>query len=382
MKKKLLSAVVLSLVAITIAGCGNLQKSSLSSGNGSSKKEKVVQTTSSNDGSSYNTLLQGKQYQVSPINGLTSGDNDNQFNLQSFDAGLLEVSKKEFATKEYTFQEGNVIKSNVAQNWLARKSDSNKEGLNPADNGKTDPKERNPLYLSQIIEDDFYKESGNSYQLSGISIGLSMNEVDYYTKVKYGATFETKISEADRVAEGKKMADEIVKRLRKMKKTKDIPIMVALYKAETKDSLVGGNYFMYGVSKNGTSNIGSWSSLNNQSQVLPVVNNAKVVNTADSDAFSSFKSHIQNYFPKLSGVIGKAHYADGNLDSMSITITTQFYGAAEVKSFTQYVSNAASSYLPGGVDLEIKIQSTNGLQAFVAREKGQKDFYSHVFNDY
>ncbi|MGR3741345.1 CamS family sex pheromone protein [Companilactobacillus sp. DQM5] len=383
MKKKFLGTIILSLIAVIIAGCGNLQNSSLSTGGtDDSKKTKTVQTTSSSDGNSYNTLLQGKQYQVSPIAGLVSGNNDNQFNLQSFESGLIDVSKKEFPTKNYTFQEGQVLKANTVQQWIGRKSSQNPDGLNPEDNGKKEPNDRNPLYLSQIMENDFYKESGSNYALSGVSIGLSMNQVDYYTKVKYGSTYKTKISEAKRIEQGKKMADEIIQRMRKMKQTKDIPIVVGLYKAEESDSLVGGSYFMYGVSKNGTSEISSWKDLSYESQILPVVGEAKVINSSDADSFASFKSHIQNYFPKLSGVVAKVHYDNGTLQRMSITITTQFYGESEVRSFTQYTQNAASTYLPVGVPLEIKVESVNGLQAFISREEGQKNFYAHVFNDY
>ncbi|GKQ43130.1 CamS family sex pheromone protein [Companilactobacillus sp. RD055328] len=383
MKKKFLGTVILGLLTVIIAGCGNLQNSSLSTGGtDDSKKGKTVQTTNSSDGSSYNTLLQGKQYQTSAISGLSSGSNNNQFNLQSFESGLLDISNITFPTKDYTLQEGQILKAADVQKWLQRKSKDNPDGLNPEDNGNTDPKKRNPLYLSQILENDFYKESGNGYSLAGISIGLSMNQIDYYTKVQYGATFSTKISDADRIEQGKKMANEIVSRLRGYKKSKDLPITVALYSAEPVDSLVGGNYFMYGVSKNGNKSIGDWKDVSNNSQVLPLVGNSKAINSADLDSFTSFKSHIQNYFPKLSGVVGKVHYKDGNLKQMSITINTQFFGVSEVRSFTQYVEDAASTYLPSGVPIEIKIESVNGMQSFVARDLGQKNFYSHVFNDY
>ncbi|HAJ54604.1 MAG TPA: CamS family sex pheromone protein, partial [Lactobacillus sp.] len=51
-------------------------------------------------------------------------------------------------------------------------------------------------------------------------------------------------------------------------------------------------------------------------------------------------------------------------------------------SFTQYISTAASKYLPSGVPIEITIQSTQGIQAFVSRSSGDKGFYTHVFGSY
>jgi hypothetical protein len=36
--------------------------------------------------------------------------------------------------------------------------------------------------------------------------------------------------------------------------------------------------------------------------MLPTVNGDTAINSSDSDAFANFKTHIQNYFPNLSGV--------------------------------------------------------------------------------
>lgn len=384
MKKKILSAIFLLGVMISATACGNLQNSSLSSGvNETSKSKKSVQSTNSNDKNSYNTLLQGKQYQVSPITGISNNANDNEFNIQGFEAGLLSVSKNEFSTNKFLLQEGKILKASNATKWLGRKSKSNPEGLNPEDNGSKEEDKRNPIYLSQILEDDFYQGSGDNYKLSGISIGLAMNSVDYFTKEDYGAQYETKISKEKREEMGKKYADQIVKRLRKeFKDVKNIPILVALYETKENNSLVSGNYFAYAVSKNGTNKANNWKAIDEKSQLLPTVNGEDTINASDAEAFSAFKSHVQSYFPKLSGVVSQVHYENGNLKNMSITINTQFFGIAQVKSFTQYTLEAASKYLPAGVPIEISIKSVRGTQAFIARESGQKNFYSHVFNNY
>lgn len=380
MKKKILSFLLLGATAVVLAACGNLQNSSLStSGTAGNDTKESVQTTSAKGRNAYNTLLQGKQYQVSPITGISSSQNDNKFNIQGLENGLLEISKNAFPVNEYTFQEGQIIKENEATKWVKRKSSSNPDGLNPEDNGSTNPNSRNPMYMTQIVEDDFYKANGNNYNLGGISIGISMNQIDYYTKESYGATFETKISAAQREKQGKIIADKIIERLRKKNKTKNVPILVALYKEEPSDSIVGGNYFSYAISKNGTKAASSWKNINEKNQLLPTVNGDDPINNADADRFSSFKGHIQNYFPKLSGVTAQLHYKDNSLKKMNISIDTQFFGASQINSFTQYTSDAASRYLPSGVPIEIKIESVNGVQAFISRDEGEKEFYSHIF---
>lgn len=378
MKKKILSFLLLGATVMILAACGNLQNSSLST-NGTSEMKESVQTTSSKGNDSYNTLLQGKQYQVSPISGISSSQNDNKFNVQGLEDGLIDVSKNVFAPNEYTFQEGQIIKENDAIKWVKRKSSSNPEGLNPEDNGSTAPNSRNPMYMSQIVEDDFYKADGNNYILGGISIGISMNQVDYYTKENFGATFETKISTAEQKKQGQIIANKIISRLRQREKAKEVPILVALYSEEPSDSIVSGSYISYAVSKNGTKSVSSWENVNEKNQLLPTVNGNEPINKADADRFSSFKGHIQTYFPKLSGVTAKLRYKDNNLKKMSITINTQFFGASQINSFTQYTSDAAARFLPSGVPIEIKIESVNGVQAFISRDEGEKEFYSHIF---
>ena len=101
-----------------------------------------------------------------------------------------------------------------------------------------------------------------------------------------------------------------------------------------------------------------------------------------STDFDNFTTNVENFFPTLAGVTAQAHYSDNALTGLNITINTQFYGATELNSFTQYVANAASKYLPSGVKIEITIQSTQGIQAFVSRESSSKDFYTHVFGSY
>ena len=53
--------------------------------------------------------------------------------------------------------------------------------------------------------------------LGGVTIGLALNSVYYYKKTSDGDTFEQKIPHSEIVREGKKIAEEVVKRMRNMK---------------------------------------------------------------------------------------------------------------------------------------------------------------------
>ena len=375
LKKFLKTTTLLLMCSIFLAACGNLQDSSLSSG-GSDSSKSTVQTASSSDSSSYDVLLSDGKYKTSPISGLTAADNANQFNSRSFESGLMKLSKKQFSTNSYVFQEGQVLSASTVNKWLARKSKKNPTGLNPASNGSTAANKRTPMYFQQLLEEDYLQKQDGKYKLAGISIGIAMNKIDYYQKKQYGATYKTSITEAEQKEQGQRIAQEIVQRLRKEDKVGNIPIVVGLYSVAPADTLVGGNYFQYSFSKSGE--LGSWKDLEYKSQMLPVVNGDTAISSSDADAFSNFKTHIQNYFPNLSGVTAQAHYDGTNLKSMDITINTQFDGLAQVTSFTQFVQQSATKYLPSGADLDINIQTVDEQQSVVTRNNGK--FYSHVYD--
>ncbi|WP_211331268.1 CamS family sex pheromone protein [Companilactobacillus insicii] len=375
MKKFVKATALLLMCSLLLTACGNLQDSSLSSGSGNSGKS-TVQTASSSDSSSYDVLMSNGKYKTSSISGVTAADNNNQFNSRSFESGLLNLSKKEFSTNSYVFQEGQVLTSSVVTDWLGRKSDKNPDGLNPKSNGSTSPTKREPMYFQQMLEEDYLQKQNGKYKLAGMSIGIAMNKIDYYQKKQYGATYKTTISKEDQKSQGERIAKEVVKRLRKINKVGNIPIVVGIYSVAPQDTLVGGTYFQYSVSKSG--DLGSWKELNYRNQVLPTVNNESAINSGDSDAFSNFKDNIQDYFPNIAGVTAQAHYDGTSLKSMDITVNTQFDGLAQITSFTQFVQQSASKYLPSDADLDINIQTVDKQQSVVTRTDGK--FFSHIYN--
>ncbi|MDH0601274.1 CamS family sex pheromone protein [Latilactobacillus sakei] len=368
--------VVAAATLLLLAGCTSLPGTSSSS---SSKATKKLQTTGKVTDSMYEGVIDNGQYKTSQTRGLTTQQSNTSFDVKSLESGLLKLSKEQFPTSKYVFQEGQSLKTAQAQKWLARKSKTNTEGLNPEDNGQKDPNKRNPIYLQQILEQDYLGEDGS---MKGMSIGLGMNQVDYYTKEQYGATFETKISKAMMTQQGKQMANKVLSRMRQKKGLSDTTIVIGLYKQAPKDSLVGGTFFAYGISKKGSTTIDSWHELNQENQVLPVVNDEKAINQDDATAFNSFKTQVETFFPNLSGVTAQTHYEEGVLAGMNITVNTQFYSETEIMSFTQYIATAADKYLPRNIPLDISITSAEGMQAYVGRASGSKGFTTHVFGSY
>ncbi len=181
------------------------------------------------------------------------------------------------------------------ENWLGRESKSNKTGLNPK-KGKTDGK-RNPIYVQQIEEQDYMKQSGDNLKLHGITIGIGLNSVDYYQKKTDGPKYTQKISDAALRAYGQETAQKVLNRMRQKKGLKNVPIVIALYKQASNDSLVGGTFFEY--SSNSGTKLSSWKQMNIKNAVYPKASDSTTSNSngqTDNNTFDNFKTQVQSFF--------------------------------------------------------------------------------------
>lgn len=378
--KRFLQMLLLAGLAVSLTACGNLKNSDLSNNpTTSTRRARRYQTTTTSKGG-YSVLLKNGRYRTSPISGLSATDNDNDVDTRAYEQGLIDLSKRAFSTNRYVFQEGQQISTGTANDWLARKSKKNPEGLNPVDNHKKDASTRAPIRLEQIQEQDYLSGSRSNYHIAGMSIGLAMNSVDYFTKKEGGPQYHSDISRAEQESYGKKAANEIVARLRKDKKLKNIPILVGLFSKTSADSLSSGNYFAYGIANANSSKISSWKKLDMRTQTLPTIGDVKPISSNDASDFSNFKAAVQDYFPDISGVTASVKYTNGKLTEEDITITTQFYGYAQIESFTKLTLSAARKYLPSNAAIEIKISSVNSVQALIAKNSAGDNYYVHVFN--
>lgn len=379
-KSKKISLMLSTLaISLVLAACGNI--GGPSGGTSTVNKGSGVQTTGQVSKDEYAGVIKDGHYVTSNARGLTSNTMNSNFNLTSFEGGLLDISKEFYDPSNYVFQEGQYLHSGTIRDLLGRKSKKNPDGLNPKDNGKKD-NDRMPLYVQAIEEQDFMQKNGNDLNLKGITIGVAMNTVDYYQKEAYGATFEQKIKSSDMKEYGKKVADLIVKHLRKTKGiTEELPIVVAMYAQAPTDSLTGGSF--YASTQTKTNSIDDWKNLAIANKVFPLINgSSKDFANNENKGFQNFKSQIENFFPTISDVTAQAKYVDKKIQGERVTITTQFYGQTEIISFTNFVAQVAPKFLPSGVPVEITINSANGIQAFLSRDSEDRNFKTHVFTSY
>lgn len=383
MKRKLI--VLVASCAVLLSACGDVTGNNQTTTTDTSTSEKAKATTSQLSKDYYRTVINDGQYKVSQSRGVSLSLNSG-YNIKAFETGLMSLSHSEFPTDSYYFQEGQQLDAETISKWIKRSSGDNPEpdltisdpeGLNPVDNGELEPDKRAPKYLSQILEQNYMVKDGDNFKLAGISIGLAMNSVDYYQKVQYGAEFKTDIQRANLEAEGKKMANEIVARLRKMEGLGNLPITVGLFEQTAKDSLAGGVFFSEGVSKDGAATVANWKDINEKKVIFPRTDGET---SNETTSFENFKSQVQSFFPNLNGVTAEATYSGDQLIKMKATVTTQFYGQSEIIALTQHVSDNASKYLPPNIPIEISINSIDGMEAFLNRDSGEKEFQSHVFD--
>ncbi|MES1042248.1 MULTISPECIES: CamS family sex pheromone protein [Peribacillus] len=338
----------------------------------------------------YQTIL---PFEPSKARGLVVSNLNTRYDIEEFENGLMRLAQTQFDPEDYLFQEGQMLDSSTISSWLNRKyTDSQlKEkkkkasenlGLNPVDPGKGDidkRNEENPIYLAHILEHNYLvKTKDNSVNLGGVVIGLALNSVHYYQKEAFGATYENKIDSKKLKQEGEKIAAEVLKRLRKMDKLKNVPITIALFEQNEKSSVVPGNFISYTNIDKNSDNIGKWTNLNEEYFLFPSASAEKKYRD-DVNTFTNFKEDVEEYFPNFNGVIGRAFYMDDQLQSLNIDIPIQFYGNSEAIGFTQYVAGLVMERFPKYIAVQVSITSVNGPEALIVREANQDEPTVHIY---
>lgn len=221
-------------------------------------------------------------------------------------------------------------------------------------------------------------DNDDKVHLGGVVVGLALNSTYYFQTEKFGPTYEQKIPRETVVREGKKLAEEVAKRLRATDGLHDVPITIALFEQEVRSAVVPGNFFAYTTVSKGSNSIGSWQDINENYYLFPSTEATKDYR-ADVTAFQNFKQDVEKYFPNYNGVIGKAFYVEGQLNQLSINIPIQFYGKAEGVGFTQYVTGLVMKYFADYVSVQVSISSVSGQEALILRNADQKEPVVHIY---
>ncbi len=327
----------------------------------------------------YKTLLPVKE---SASRGLVVTNLYTKYDTREVETGLMRLSQREYPTSDYFIQEGQYLAKGTVQNWLGR-SNKTEEGLNPSDEGLS-PEQRAtqaPIYLAHIVEQDYLtKTKDNKVTLGGVSIGLALNSIYYYQKEQYGEYYEQPIEDSKLQQEGKKIAEEIYKRLRGRDELKNVPIMIGLYKQKASNDIVPGSYMSYSIGKADAKSLGDWTDIDEEYVLFPS-NDNKDEHRAMNTSFQNFKLEVNKYFSNTTSVIGRGFYQNKDIKKLSLEIPIQFFGATETVGFTQFVVSEIPKHFPNNILLEISIKSMDGPEALIVRKPDEKMPFVHMYNE-
>lgn len=381
MNRRFIPAMV---VTAMLAGCSlpSLTKDStvVQTNQSKDKEETTIIPSMQIDDQYYRTLL---PYKESASRGLIVSNINTKYDVKEAESGLLRLSQQAFDPDTYYFQEGQYLDKDTVTSWLAR-SNQDSAGLNPKATKSMTPTERAknaPIYLAHIVEQNYLQKTGkNKVKLAGVSIGLALNSIYYYQKEDYGATYEEPIDQATLDKEGKKIAAQVVKRLRQMDGLAEVPIMIGLFKQQSRSDIVPGTYFAYTDVGQGSAKITEWKKVNEKYVQFPTSDtNTKYRDINEN--FNNFKQDIDKYFSNYTNIIGTGFYQNSKIQKLDIQIPIKFYGSSEIIGFTQYMAGEVMDQFPKGLQVEVNVTSINGPEALVVKEANTDEPYIHIYND-
>ncbi|MGE7884329.1 CamS family sex pheromone protein [Bacillus sp. NPDC094077] len=390
---KKIALAVLSL-GLLVSGCsaGADKDEKVVEKSGKAKEQAIVPKYSISD-EYYKTTV---PFDAGSARGLVVQGLNSRLDIDEFETGLMRIAKESFSTKDYFFKGGSVLDAQTVQMLVKRKrTDAEQKeledklkkdavkfpniGLNPALSEGSESLEvknkKNPIYISNILEHDYYVKKGEKdVERGGIVVGLAMNSVQYFNE-EHGYPREAKIEEEKMLAEGKKMAQEILKVMhQKDASTKNVPITFAIYRQAPKSSLVPGNFVSYANVEKGSDTVEDWKQINEKYYLFPS-EQAKTDNKREDLArISNFKAKLSDYFQgDYTAVIGTGMYKDDELKEMKLEIPVQFNGKAEIIGFTQYVAGLVMEYFPNYMKVQVTIKSVERPEAIIIREAKQDE---------
>lgn len=274
------------------------------------------------------------------------------FDINTIEKNLIQISSTEFDSKKYFYQEGQYLKEKDLIKLL------DKEHLNKTDINKIDGKKVTPTFIAGIFEKNFLDKNGD---LAGISLGIVLNPYQSYDSNNNYVEYDK-----DKLIDFASEASvKLIKYLRDEKELINVPILVALYVEQSPDKNVSGDYLYYGVSKDYE------LELNNIDQKKYYMNNSNVKKNdkTNYDNFQKVKENIHNYDSSIY-VSGLGYYSGDKLMKLDITITKSYYTYGELMYISQLISENILKYF-SSVKVIVDIKAINDLQAYVAKEENE-----------
>ncbi|TFB14269.1 CamS family sex pheromone protein [Filobacillus milosensis] len=316
----------------------------------------------------YQTIL---PYKPSAARGIITRQVANRYDIDELEQGLIRHAKGTFDPEKYLFQEGQYLTSELIYKWI--------DELNPEKkNSKSrEYHENNPRVFSHIVEHNYLvRGDGNRVELAGIAIGVALKS-EYQFDIE-GRDYIQSISKEQMLETGKEVTESLLTRIRKIKELQDVPVMVALYRQNTNNAIIPGNFVAKTEVEPSAQIVDEWTSIDEKYVLFPS-NEAETDFYDHSEMMKEFRQSVQNYFPNYIGVIGKGFYVDDKLKELTINIPIEFYGKQEVVGFSQHVYGLILEHFPNNFDLEITVESQKRQEAVLVRKAGEDEPMIHIY---
>ncbi len=351
MMKKIAALLVMSLL---LTGCHDVKETV------ESQTANDVSTTDSLDDSFYrvvnfNTNLNRDNYYTSF--GQTS-------DFQTIGRELQILSTAHFSTADYYMSDGQYLK-NEDMNKLLRRSSDPKEYPHTlqVQRGEAIGGVENPIMVSTVHEQDYYRKEGDKYELKGISLAIVLDPRD-----ENNNRLSTSMDEQIVADFGRQSISKLYDYLQTKKDLMDIPANICVYYAtNTNESDINGRYILKSFCEN---SVGSIDTLNYHNYMFSS-EEATAVDEETASQFEIFKSNMKKAATEAVGVIGYGRYKDGTIQSMNIKLNVN------VKTYEEliYLVSTAADEIDNqftGFDIKVLVHSQDDLEAIIIKEQGEK----------
>ncbi|WP_082389378.1 CamS family sex pheromone protein [Lysinibacillus sp. ZYM-1] len=296
--------------------------------------------------------------------GLIIKNMNNALNINAIEKGLMDLSVNHFSTEKFYMQEGQYLNEKMIAQWLRRKSIED-IGLNPAIEKSTgdilEDEKRYPLILSHVLEHNFINKENN--KIEGMSIAISLNEFyDIRVSDDKGLIYtgQVKVDQNDDDINdvenyGKKVAEKIVKDIRKNEKIPNVPIYLTLFQESNINDIIPGVFLAETIIPKGGDTIAKWSQLDKKLYTFP----SEALYSLDQNMYKKllmFKEDIQAGFKHLNPkILGKLRYEDGKLTDIQIEVNAPLINDTELIGLLQLISTKLNTILFDYIPITVRI---------------------------
>lgn len=315
-------------------------------------------------------------YRPSAARGAITNQVTNRVDIDELEEGLRRHSTNVFSPKKYVFEEGQYLDTEFIYSLIDSLNPKVKDGKGKKEQIKAF--RENPRIFSHILEQNFLeKKEGNTVELVGASIGISLKSVYRFQTEIGGPYYYEDIPENKMIEEGKKIAASVLEEIRDIPELEKVPIMIALFREEEQSSPVSGNFVAKTTVDKGSKTIDKWETINEEHVLFPS-ERAKDTYFEDYQKMEMFGKKIAEYFPNYVGVAGDGFYVDKNLKRLSIEVPIEFFGKGEVVGFSQYAYGLVKEIFPNHYDIEVIVTSLDGTESLIYRNAGADKPKVHI----